>query len=103
VEEEEEAVVWMVGVKVGIGWSWRRIFMTSRGAITNLRVIELELVCLLGGGRRRGREEREKNRDTRPEKAPAIITRFAEAGSSCVIACLSDGNYLLSSSLGKGT
>jgi len=73
--------------------------MTSRGAMTNLRVVEFELVYLF-----RGREEeREKNRDTRPAKAPAIITRFAEAGSPCVIACLSDGNYLLFSSLGKRT
>lgn len=95
-EEEEEAVVWMVGVKVGIGWSWRRIFMTSRGAMTNLRVVELELVYLF-----EGKEERGKNRDTRPAKAPAIITRFAEAGSSCVIACLSDGNYLLFLFLGE--
>lgn len=43
----------MVGVKVGIGWSWRRIFMTSRGAITNLRVMELELVYLLEGKKKR--------------------------------------------------
>lgn len=43
----------MVGVKVGIGWSWRRIFMTSRGAITNLRVMELELVYLLEGEKKR--------------------------------------------------